>query len=120
MRSARCTVFSRSERRRHYKPHRATLILVLGIVSFPLMSTFGIGFATGIAACIMGRNDLKLMREGDHWQVWIPSRLGYGSRGRGTIPPNQTLVFDLRLLTTSPPPKKGEPGYVPEPGEKDR
>ena len=49
---------------------------------------------------------LQLMREGDHWQVWIPSSLGYGSRGRGTIPPDQTLVFDLRLLSATPPPPR--------------
>ena len=63
---------------------------------------------------------LQMMREGDHWQIWIPAALGYGSRGRGTIPPNQTLVFDLRLLSTTAPPKRGEPGYVPEPGEAGR
>jgi FKBP-type peptidyl-prolyl cis-trans isomerase len=60
---------------------------------------------------------LQLMREGDHWQVWIPSGLGYGTRGRGTIPPNQTLMFDMRLLSAKPPPRPGEPGYVPQPGE---
>lgn len=49
---------------------------------------------------------LQLMREGDHWQLVIPSRLAYGERGAGdgTIPPNQTLVFDLELLTVTPAP----------------
>jgi len=60
---------------------------------------------------------LQLMREGDHWQVWIPANLGYGTRGRGPVPPNQTLVFDMRLLSAKPPPRPGEPGYVPQPGE---
>jgi FKBP-type peptidyl-prolyl cis-trans isomerase len=43
---------------------------------------------------------LELMREGDHWQLVIPSNLGYGVRGagNGAIPPNQTLVFDVTLL----------------------
>ena len=60
---------------------------------------------------------LLLMREGDHWQVVIPARLGYGdqSKGDGLIPPNQTLVFDLQLITTKPAPKRGEPGYIPDP-----
>jgi FKBP-type peptidyl-prolyl cis-trans isomerase len=64
---------------------------------------------------------LQLMREGDHWTVWIPANLGYGSRAspNGLIPPNQTLVFDLRLLSTKPPPKKGDPDYIPQPGEED-
>ena len=59
---------------------------------------------------------LQLMREGDHWQIWIPASLGYGSRGRGAVPANQTMVFDLRLLSASTP-KRGEMGYVPQPGE---
>jgi FKBP-type peptidyl-prolyl cis-trans isomerase len=48
---------------------------------------------------------LSLMRVGDHWQVVIPSALGYGERGtpEGTIPPNQTLVFDLELIKSCPP-----------------
>ena len=64
---------------------------------------------------------LQLMREGDHWQLVVPPNLGYGVRGQGDglIPPNQDLVFDLKLLATTPAPKKGEPGYVPDPGDKD-
>jgi FKBP-type peptidyl-prolyl cis-trans isomerase FklB len=64
---------------------------------------------------------LQLMREGDHWQLVIPPNLGYGVRGAGdgTIPPNQTLIFDIKLLETTPAPKKGEKGYIPEPGDKD-
>jgi FKBP-type peptidyl-prolyl cis-trans isomerase len=65
---------------------------------------------------------LQMMRVGDHWQVVIPAVLAYGAKGAGdgSIPPNQTLIFDLRLLAAKPPPKKGEPGYVPEPGEEDQ
>jgi FKBP-type peptidyl-prolyl cis-trans isomerase len=60
---------------------------------------------------------LQLMREGDHWMIWIPSNLGYGSRGmpQGAIPPNQTLIFDLRLLTATAPPKPGDPGCTADP-----
>jgi FKBP-type peptidyl-prolyl cis-trans isomerase len=51
---------------------------------------------------------LEIMREGDHWQIVIPSVLAYGSRGTpdGTIPPNQTLVFDLQLLSVLAPTKE--------------
>jgi FKBP-type peptidyl-prolyl cis-trans isomerase len=44
---------------------------------------------------------LLIMREGDHWQLVIPSTLGYGTSGSadGSIPPGQTLVFDLQLLS---------------------
>jgi FKBP-type peptidyl-prolyl cis-trans isomerase len=66
---------------------------------------------------------LQLMREGDHWELVIPPVLGYGAHGSPdgglTIPPYQDLIFDLKLITTTPAPKKGEPGYVPDPGDKD-
>jgi FKBP-type peptidyl-prolyl cis-trans isomerase len=62
---------------------------------------------------------LAIMREGDHWQLVIPPNLGYGAEGRGngTIPPNQALVFDIQLITTTPAPKRGEKGYIPDPND---
>jgi FKBP-type peptidyl-prolyl cis-trans isomerase len=44
------------------------------------------------------------MREGDQWHIVIPANLAYGARGagQGVIPPNQTLVFDLTLVTVTP------------------
>ena len=64
---------------------------------------------------------LILMREGDHWQLVIPPNLAYGERGagNGTIPPNQALVFDLRLISTKPAPKRGDKDYIPDPDDKD-
>lgn len=61
------------------------------------------------------REALKAMRVGDHWQVFVPSNLGYGPSGAkdGTVPPNQTLVFDIELLkvfTPPEPPKKDDNG----------
>jgi FKBP-type peptidyl-prolyl cis-trans isomerase len=54
---------------------------------------------------------LEIMREGDHWQLVIPSNLAYGARGAGDglIPPNQTLVFDLELMKVLPPEKHPQP-----------
>jgi FKBP-type peptidyl-prolyl cis-trans isomerase len=56
---------------------------------------------------------LELMREGDQWHIVIPSNLAYGARGAGggVIPPNQTLVFDLTLITVTTP---KEPEKKPE------
>jgi FKBP-type peptidyl-prolyl cis-trans isomerase FklB len=66
---------------------------------------------------------LQLMREGDHWLLTIPPNLGYGVRGSPdegkTVPPNQVLVFDIKLLETTAAPKKGEKGYIPDADEKD-
>ena len=43
---------------------------------------------------------LQLMREGDTWEVVIPSELAYGDRGAGTsIGPNETLVFEIELIS---------------------
>lgn len=47
---------------------------------------------------------LSLMKEGDEWQLVIPSDLAYGARGAGAdIPPNQTLVFDMKLIAVNAP-----------------
>jgi FKBP-type peptidyl-prolyl cis-trans isomerase len=42
---------------------------------------------------------LQLMKEGDKWRLFIPSNLGYGSRGAGDlIGLNETLIFEVELL----------------------
>jgi len=45
---------------------------------------------------------LMKMHKGDYWRVYIPSELGYGTAGNGTIPGYSVLVFDLTLLDISP------------------
>jgi len=64
---------------------------------------------------------LQLMREGDRWQLVIPPNLGYGVRGSagGDIPPNQTLIFDIKLVETTPAPRRGDKDYRPDPSDKD-
>jgi len=43
---------------------------------------------------------LQLMKEGDKWQLFIPSDLAYGARGAGAdIGPNSVLTFDVELLS---------------------
>eukprot|EP00931_Biecheleriopsis_adriatica_P087916 TRINITY_DN62317_c0_g1_i1.p1 TRINITY_DN62317_c0_g1~~TRINITY_DN62317_c0_g1_i1.p1 ORF type:complete len:393 (+),score=94.65 TRINITY_DN62317_c0_g1_i1:46-1179(+) len=47
---------------------------------------------------------LLMMKPGDSWKIWIPSELGYGSKGAGsTIPADAALSFELELLEVSPP-----------------
>lgn len=43
------------------------------------------------------REALLQMKVGDKWRVFIPAHLGYGEQGRGPIPPNAPLVFDLEV-----------------------
>ena len=42
---------------------------------------------------------LQMMREGDEWQLYIPSELAYGPNGAGgVIGPDATLIFDVQLI----------------------
>ena len=38
------------------------------------------------------------MHVGDHWEVYIPYEMGYGSRGDSTIPGCSTLIFEIKLV----------------------
>ena len=47
---------------------------------------------------------LQLMKVGDKWQIYIPSKLAYGERGAGgKIGPNSALIFDVELLGIEKP-----------------
>jgi len=41
---------------------------------------------------------LQLMAVGAKWQLSIPSELAYGKSGRGSIGPNEALLFDIELV----------------------
>jgi len=46
---------------------------------------------------------LQMMREGDKWQLFVPSKLAYGERkAGGKIAPNSTLLFEVELLEIEP------------------
>ncbi len=43
---------------------------------------------------------LQMMKAGSTWRLYIPSALAYGPQGAGgAIGPNQTLIFDVTLLS---------------------
>jgi len=58
---------------------------------------------------------LPLMREGDKWEVVVPSHLAYGARGSpfGNIGPNETLVFTIELVQVMDPGEKSSPVVSP-------
>lgn len=41
---------------------------------------------------------LTQMHVGDHWIVYIPYEVGYGTRANGPIPACSTLIFDMELV----------------------
>lgn len=42
---------------------------------------------------------IQLMKPGGKAMLLIPSELGYGAGGVGSIPPNSVLLFDIELLS---------------------
>ncbi|MDO9634588.1 MAG: FKBP-type peptidyl-prolyl cis-trans isomerase [Paludibacter sp.] len=40
------------------------------------------------------------MRDGAHFIFYIPAELAYGEEGQGNVPPNSTLIFDIKLIKT--------------------
>lgn len=58
-------------------------------------------FKLGVGQVIQGWDDgVATMKVGGKTKFFIPSELGYGSRGAGgVIPPNAQLVFEVELLS---------------------
>lgn len=52
---------------------------------------------------------LTLMKPGAQWRIVIPPELAYGKRGAGkAVGPNETLIFDLELISVAEKPKPAQ------------
>jgi FKBP-type peptidyl-prolyl cis-trans isomerase FklB len=60
----------------------------------------GVPATFGVGQVIPGWTEaLKMMKPGDQWMLYIPSRLAYGSQAvGGKIPPNSDLIFQVALI----------------------
>jgi FKBP-type peptidyl-prolyl cis-trans isomerase len=76
----------------------------------------GLPVTLAVNALIRGLNEgVQLMHEGDRWQLVVPANLGFGpsSAANGVVPPNQTLVFDITLVSVlaAPSPAEASSGF---------
>ena len=70
----------------------------------PLVFTLGAqGIIPGFQVGVNG------MKVGGERLLAIPPALGYGAQQVGTIPPNSTLIFDVKLLKVATPKPAEEP-----------
>eukprot|EP00933_Yihiella_yeosuensis_P066565 TRINITY_DN70900_c0_g1_i1.p1 TRINITY_DN70900_c0_g1~~TRINITY_DN70900_c0_g1_i1.p1 ORF type:complete len:416 (+),score=62.50 TRINITY_DN70900_c0_g1_i1:86-1249(+) len=52
---------------------------------------------------------MQMMREGEKWEVVLPSHLAYGEQGAGPIPGGAVLIFEMELLEVGSKPGDGWP-----------
>jgi len=63
---------------------------------------------------------LPLMQEGSQWRLFVPPELAYGKKGMVNIPPNATLIYELKLLQVfKRPAKKQEAPPQPQPNKEE-
>lgn len=56
-------------------------------------------FTVGKPGIIEGWNQGFLgMKQGGKRKITVPPSLGYGAQGKGDVPPNATMIFDVELL----------------------
>ncbi|MNR04756.1 putative FKBP-type peptidyl-prolyl cis-trans isomerase [compost metagenome] len=63
--------------------------------------TSGTALSIDLANAIKGWGILKNFKAGTKIRLFIPSDLGYGQAGNGTIPGNAVLDFDIEIVSVT-------------------
>lgn len=64
---------------------------------FDQSDEFGISFK--LQNVIQGWTEgIQLYKEGGEGLLLVPSKLGYGKQGKGSVPPNTVMIFEVKLL----------------------
>jgi FKBP-type peptidyl-prolyl cis-trans isomerase len=64
----------------------------------------GVPATFGMNDVIQGWSEaLQMMKVGDKWQLFIPTKLGYGDAAPAHIGPNRALIYEIELLSFFPP-----------------
>jgi len=84
-----------------------------GVVVDSTTPSLPAGVALGTITMAGLSEALGLMREGDRWELTMPANLAFGPKAAlgGQIPPHQTVVMDVTLVSTATP----RPGEAPPP-----
>jgi FKBP-type peptidyl-prolyl cis-trans isomerase FkpA len=84
------------------KPSKSSIIIANFTGKLINDSTFDSGqYYKYLAAAIAGwQEGLPKIHDGGSILLYIPSNLGYGTDGSGTIPPHSTLIFKIDLQSS--------------------
>jgi FKBP-type peptidyl-prolyl cis-trans isomerase len=66
-------------------------------------------FDSGSFSVVIGSNStiagfsegISKLKKGEKAKIILPSTIGYGSKGSGSIPPFTPLIFDIEILTVN-------------------
>lgn len=62
-----------------------------------------IAYTHGVGQVIKGWDEtVSMMKVGERRRIEVPAEIAYGSRARGPIPANATLIFEMELVEIGP------------------
>jgi FKBP-type peptidyl-prolyl cis-trans isomerase FklB len=88
--------------------------------TFDSTKTRGKPATFAVGTTIPGMSEaLMLMPVGSTWDIYVPASLGYGAQGAGAaIGPNETLIFNVKLISVTKAPKEAAKPALPAPKAK--